>query len=339
MPKNRLEFEPKWFLVIIFFIAGIFLGGLSLYAYIFNGGEFLGVEKIHPAKGQYKFINPLLAVDSIEKKDFLEDKSLENKIRAVVEAKQKDGSISDAAVYFRDIEPGKWMGINEEARFSPGKLLKIPIMIAYYKMSEEDPSVLDKEIVLKAEPGFSQSPGSDLQIGKSYTVNELIKNMIVQDDDDASAVLFDNINLNSLNEVYSDLGINFPEDKINEDYISIKSYSLYFRVLYNATYLNRANSEKALQLLSQENPLTFSQTLGSVLPADIAVAQKYKMRMMPSHAGVYEGHDCGIVYYPNHPYLLCVMAMSKNSAAVSDLFREVSLTTYQDIDANYGNKN
>jgi hypothetical protein len=54
-------------------------------------------------------------------------------------------------------------------------------------------------------------------------------------------------------KVYTELGVPLPKnnDNPNEEFISVKDYASFFRILYNASYLNREYSETALKLLSE----------------------------------------------------------------------------------------
>ncbi len=315
---RKLDFEPKWFVVGIFFLAGSFMGVLGLFIWLFNGGSILDVKKIHPVGSNYKFINPLLAVDTFEKKNFLEDIALRNKISSLIDREKSKKSIKEASVYYRDIEPGRWVGINERNNFSPGNLLKIPIMMAYLKAAESNPGLLNKTFVLNNAP---------------FTTDELIRAMILDDDEDATILLFDNIDQNSLDEIYSDLGIEFVESKENLDYISVKDYSLIIRFLYNATYLNRKYSEKALELLSET---TTGQGIDIGLEKGLVVAHKYRERtFVDKNKTLVEAHDCGIIYFPKHPYLLCMASVGENKEIIDSVFKEVGQLTYQDMKNNY----
>lgn len=328
----KANFEPKWLVVIVFFAAGIFLGAFALFAWVFNGGALLGVQKIHPGgRSHYRFISPLLAVETPEKKEFFANKSLQNNIANFIDGKKKSRSISSAAVYFRDIEPGRWIGINENAKFFAGKLFKVPIMITYFKNAESDPAILANKVVYDRKHPVVNS-ADNLITGQLYTVEYLIKAMIINDDDNAAEILFDNISKNSLNEIFSDLGIDFYEDKTTDDFVSIKLYGLIFRILYNATYINRDMSEKALDILSQTDS---TRGIAAGLPNDIMVSHKYRINDLGRSDGLLEVHDCGIAYYPDHPYLLCIMVQGKNSADTQNVFKEIGQMIYQDMAEKY----
>ncbi len=190
--------------------------------------------------------------------------------------------------------------------------------MAYFKAAESNSGLLNKTLM------FNDTP---------VTMEELVRTMIIDDDNDATNLLFDNIDQNSLDEIYSDLGIEFIETKEALDYISVKDYSLVLRFLYNATYLNRAYSEKALELLSETTP---GQGIDTGLEKSLVVAHKYRDRtFVDGGNNLVEAHDCGIIYFPNYPYLLCMASVGKNKETVDNLFKEVGQLTYQDMKNNY----
>lgn len=99
------------------------------------------------------------------------------------------------------------------------------------------------------------------------------------------------------------------------------------RVLFNATYLNDANSEKALVLLSKA---TFDKGLTAGVPSTIVVSHKFGEHVNGADGVInsVELHDCGIVYYPKNPYLLCVMTRGKNINDLQNTIKEISNTVY-----------
>ncbi len=329
---KEAEFEPKWFVVLTFMLVGVFTGVLGSFIWFFNGGVF-ELQKIHPGHSKYHFINPLLAVDLIDKKEFLASKPLESKINAVLSNMLSTKNIVQGSVYFRDLEKGRWFGINEEYKFSPGILLKVPLAMAYFKFAESEPSSLQAE--LKYIGSDSQN-GDQITVrtGQRYSVDNLIKSMLIDNNDQAAETLFDNINLDALNEVYSDIGINLKEDKVGDDFINTKQFALIFRILHNATYLSREYSEKMLEILSHAD-LT-ADSLTSELPNDIKASHRFRMRVINNgKKTIFEGYSCGIIYYPGHPYILCAMALANKAETINELFRTISKTVYADTAEQY----
>ena len=95
-------------------------------------------------------------------------------------------------------------------------------------------------------------------------------------------------------------------------------------------------SEKALRLLSQP---FFKKGLIAGLPANIPIAKKFGERSFSAApadpTSQKELHDCGIIYYPSHPYLLCVMTKGNNFDRLADTIKDISQTVYASVDNEY----
>ena len=101
-----------------------------------------------------------------------------------------------------------------------------------------------------------------------------------------------------------------------------------------ATYLNYQYSEESLNLLSQA---AFKDGLVAQLPNNIKIAHKFGEHVVGQNgvANTIELHDCGIVYYPDHPYLICVMTKGTDITALAQLISNISLAAYQQIQEKY----
>ncbi|MDD5318317.1 MAG: class A beta-lactamase-related serine hydrolase [Candidatus Pacebacteria bacterium] len=286
---------------------------------------------------QYPLTQPLLLCS--EKSSFYEYTPLADKIKNYIDQKKKDGSVSDISYYFKDLNSGQWTGVNENDRYSPASLLKVAVMFAYLKLTEQDPSILAKGVLYDTKENLNQSEyfsaTTTLKQGASYTFASLIQTMIENSDNNALAVLENFIDQKSLNEVYTDLGLPLPPSQDSTstiDYISTKLYSHFFRVLYNATYLDRDLSEKALEILSQTN---FKQGIAAGVPAGTKVADKFGERTAETANGVVdfrELHDCGIVYMTGNPYTICIMTKGKSDFnTLSNIIKDISAITYTEV--------
>ena len=119
--------------------------------------------------------------------------------------------------------------------------------------------------------------------------------MIAFSDNEAKNMILENLDTETLDKIYSDLGIDIPGLRSPDDFMTVKEYSSFFRILYNATYLNKKMSEKALEYLSHSN---FSKGLLGKLPADVVVAHKFGERGL-ADSNTKQLHDCGIIYNSN----------------------------------------
>jgi len=333
--SNLSNLELLGPVVVVMFIIGITLGAAGTFLYFHLGQQLPIITRIHSTQTQYPYIDPLLASE-VSVKLTNQNSTLVNQMELLVNQYKKDKKINDVIVYFRDIEAGTWAGINEDSAFTPGKLLKIPLMITYYKLAEDDSSILDQKLQLTnkypAQEDILGTP-KHLVIDQEYTVEQLIEAMIVDSDDRAANLLFDNVDKTKLNEVFSDLGINFKEDKETQDYISLKSYSLFFRLLYNSTYLTREYSEKALELLLKADNTV---GLGAGIPKDVPVANRHGAIVLTNgNTKTYQMSDCGVFYYPKHPYLVCASVKGNTLSDVETFLANLGKKIYVQTELQY----
>ncbi len=273
-------------------------------------------------EGGYQFINPLLDCEADLDSLGISLKNLKSDVESLIE-ESKNG-VTETSVYFRDLKNGPWFGIGEEKEFSPASLLKVPVMIAYLKASEVDPGVLEKKILKDKKP----APGEEAFPEEDYSVKELIEKMIVDSDNEAFRLLVYNRDVKDVKKVHEDLGVSFPSETEGNDFISPQQYSSFFRILYNASYLNRTNSEKSLEILSRAK---FKEGLVAGVPGNITVSHKFGSEA-DNDPVIKQLHDCGIIYHPQHPYLLCIMTKGTHYDDQVSLIREISKLVYQEID-------
>jgi beta-lactamase class A len=287
----------------------------------------------------YKFIKPSLTSEVGDKKEFLEYIPLQKNLMRIINKAKTDGRVNDASVYFRDMELGHWTGINEDALYSPGSLLKVPLLIAYFDSAQDNPSILEKNIIFEAKdktPDIQAiEPAESIKVGESYKTSELIRRMIVYSDNNATNLLFNNIDHNALKDVFSDLGLKFDEQTATQDFISPKQFSLFFRILFNSSYLSRSYSESALELLTQT---TFKDGLEAGVPGNVEIAHKFGERELiyaTNNNKEVELHDCGVVYFPNNPYTLCIMTKGQNLTDLKNIIKDISTTVYETVENKY----
>lgn len=294
-----------------------------------------GIKRITYAHANYKYVKPLLAIEVGEKQQFSEYRPLLNQLTDSVNTMVAAGLASSISVYFRDLPSGRWTGVNEDKKFSPGSLLKVPLMITYLKLAEEKPEILQSKLVYEGpDENVMETikPAQTIVKGQAYMVDDLIRRMIIYSDNNAAILLFDHVDIKAVNQVYSDLGLDFPEDKANLDYISARQYSLFFRLLYSATYLGPEMSELALNYLSLTD---FRNGVKKGVNTNIPVADKFGERAFQSSNSqitAYELHDCGIVYHERHPYFLCVMTQGPNKQDLPEIIQKISKTVFTEVD-------
>ncbi len=290
--------------------------------------------------GGGKYTNPLLDCDQSQAV-FVELAPFKDKVNSQISDLEKDQDISNISVYFRDMNNGPWFGISSSATFSPASLLKVPLAIAYYKLNEQSPGVLAQTITYTGPdsswPNITQTipPKELLTVGQAYSMDDLIKRMLSYSDNTAYYLLFSNIKQTDLQSVYNDfnLQLNGP-GSADDSTVTVRGYSSFFRILFNASYLNRSDSEKVLSYLADSE---FMDGLAAGVPSNVPIAHKFGERETTDKKPV-EFHDCGIVYYPQHPYLLCVMTQGSDIVKQTNAIKQISSTVYNQVNSqNPGN--
>lgn len=140
----------------------------------------------------------------------------------------------------------------------------------------------------------------------------------------ANSALIQLIGEDKVFKVYDDLKLHRPsEDK--EGY-TVQEYSYLFRVLYNGTYLSKELSERVLELLSKTK---FANGIVAGVPSGTVVSHKFGIKTLSDD--VRELHDCGIVYYPENPYFVCVMTRGYNFDDLSSILKTISEKIWNNV--------
>lgn len=305
------------------FSLGLLTGYVIPYPSPISGEIHLGSSK------KYSYINPLLSCGDISSVPEKKIKKIKSDLNTFI-AKEKDkGNAQDVSVYFRDLNNGAWFAIDITQEFSPGSLLKVPLVVATYKRSETDPHFLSETVFFATSTmirALSQEipTGDSILPGKTYSIQELLKHMILDSDNNATNLIYSKLGLDTVNQTFLDLGI--PEPSGNTDYnITVRDYSRFFRILYNATYLSPETSENTLHLLAETR---FKAGLVAGVPPDIQVAHKFGEREVGM---VSQLHDCGIIYAKKQPYVLCVMSRGNSLTNLSEAIAGISKIVYTSI--------
>lgn len=200
-------------------------------------------------------------------------------------------------------------------------------------MADKDPLLLDQQVAFQKEQDNKAIqqvvPKEQLEVGKNYTVNQLLEHMIIYSDNDAANVLAMSIPQSEFFKPYNELGLPEPRLDNGEYFITVVDYASFFRVLYNSTYLDREDSERALSLLATT---AFKNGLVAGVPENVRVSHKFGERQWEG-SNEQQLHDCGIVYHAVRPYILCVMTKGKDASRLSEVVKNISKISYEEVDS------
>jgi beta-lactamase class A len=276
-----------------------------------------------PTDQMFRLIHPQVTNSAAMKADrgnILHYGTLKEELTQLIS--QESTQAAQVSVYLQDIHTGATVGINESKGFFPASLLKIPIMMAILKKVDNQELKLDDKITLEREDfdkGLSslRTEGA----GAKVSISKLLIHMIKDSDNTAKNALKRQVTDAELNSPFAHVGIPNPYVSA-EKMVNPKNYIRLFKSLYYATYLSPEMSERALELATDT---TTEILLPSGVPPHIQVAHKF---------GVQDDRtlsDCGIIYEPNNPYMLCIMIESQNESRSVQLIGTISQLIYNSI--------
>jgi beta-lactamase class A len=317
--------------VICFSLVSVLLIGIGWFARGYYTRHFHGSVRQIKLSG-FQYISPLLDVELPE--GFAvghEPIPFKYKVKQFVDEQVKSGKINDMSVYYRDLSDGPWFGINEKVGYNPASLMKIPLMITWLKRAEKDPSVLQRRITfiedaIKGRP-YILNPEKTLEDGVSYTIEELIRYMVEYSDNSSFSLLSSITPAREVRAVVASMDVSGDPNAKNYT-VTVKSYSGFLRILYNASFLNKEMSEKALEIMSSQE---FPYGIVAGIPKGVKLASKFGEYFPEGNPYEIQLHEFGIVYHPKGPYILGVLTRGNNWKAQTEIIKSISEIVYNSV--------
>ena len=299
------------YLSVSIFCLGIIVGMLLLHVWQARDYRIAQQDRVHLDEGSVLLTNPYLECVGEIARDEILDK-FQDKARSYVREQQQSDQSLEVSWYLRDLVSGAWVGNQETRLYDIASFSKVPTMMYILSEAEHDPDILKQKILfdetmMQIENNLAEYPELQMTDGASYSVGDLLYRTIAYSDNYAFRVLLGYFDMDQVESFMQQSGFVYQTDSDGNLYIDAKTYSSLFRMLYNASFLSREASEYALLMLS-ENVVHdgFMEHLGQ----DILVSSKFAVHQSFERGSQY--HQCGIIYFPDQPHLLCVMTASYN---------------------------
>lgn len=273
-------------------------------------------------------LNPALVV--IDKKNRIVDfQELREYLTNTYE--QRDDYM--VSIYFEYLPTGANIAVNKDEKIWPASLIKIPVAMSVMKKVQDKKWQIENELVILDEDKDSEYGVLYKEpTGTTLTIQTFLEKTLIDSDNTAHFVLLRNLDGGELEDVYVHLGLDdvietlkkSPKKETEADNrITAKRYSIFFRSLYNATYLDQEHSELFLEILKQAP----RDLLGNGIPKEIPFVHKTGVRIDEAVRA-----DSGIVYAEGRPYIITVMIQKKKGALdekeVGLLFEDISRKIY-----------
>lgn len=307
--KKLITDHRFWF--ILFLITSI----LCVFVFINNN------------RAHYDFLSPY--VSYIDKKDLLVNfKPLENKL---INKYKKNNDVF-VSMYFEYLPTGANFSLNKDEKMWPASLIKIPFSMVVMKKIEKGLLDMDQLLIIKDE--FKDDDYGSLYLqpsGSKFSVENLLRETLINSDNTAYLTLINKVSNKEVEEVFDHMGLNeefvhmmktFEEEGASDISITAKRYSVFFRSLYNSTYLSPYYSNLFLNILNGAE----CNFLCSSIPGEINVSHKFGV-----HDEKMISASSGIFYLPGRPYLLTVIIRNNNNLSekkIQDIFNDISKSVF-----------
>ena len=318
---------PFWVYLLLAFL----LGGILTYMML--SGDLSNSEstsnpcdyKLSRLSG-YEFTRPLLSAEpDCESSVFT---SFKPTLEALVDSLKSTGTLTEASVYLREFDHGQWLSYNGAERYHPASLMKVPLLLSTLRVAEATPGLLTHKLTYLPPPPGAISPQyfqfPTIELGKEYSIHDLLYYMIANSDNHATWMLASRIDPGYTPKLFLDLGLPKPvEDKI-EFRMAAEEVAVFFKAIFNASYLNPEYSDYAARLLSN---CAFKAGFAKGFPKGTKMWHKFGEWRYPGHD--YELHESGVVYVQEVPYLLTVMTKGRDTDKQAEGIATISRAIYK----------
>lgn len=275
-------------------------------------------------------VRPLLYSESMCESPRLE--GLRTSLSSLVNDLKASGQVLSASVYIRDFKQAEWTWYNGDEFYDPGSLLKIPLLLTYLSMAEEEPSLMARtytcEPVDANVPQHTAFPAAQIQPNVSYTVEQLLEFSIARSDNRATALLMRHVPIPRYVKTFTDLGLPKPDVTARSYPMNVRDYSVFMKALFNSSFLGPMRSEYALELMTRS---TFTKGLVAGLPPGVDVAHKFGEEGTELQKQL---HEAGLVYADGNPYLITVMTRGGDPDSLASAISAISRLVYDRMSVN-----
>lgn len=302
---NAREYIEGMYRIFVISSVVVFILSLAINAYFFN--SYIRTLDMVTSQRRYS--------DALKKYSLLAPRTLQDRhgdfLLNFLDLRRKLHVMADPLgdnmeLYFEYLPTGTSLGINSGNNFFAASLFKLPVVMAYYRHKERITSTKDYTVRLTKDM-LDDRFGDLWQKGEGYELDldDGARLALVKSDNTAAKALGTVITQDDFDDVY--LGVDVDLQIASEGAVmTTKKYSSILKALYYSAVLTRGDSQTILDYLSQSE---FNDKLVAGIPKDVVVAHKIGVIDEKSYM------DCGIVYIPRRPYILCMVSRGNEDEA------------------------
>ena len=225
-------------------------------------------------------------------------------------------------LYFEYLPTGTSIRVGVEEKRIAASLIKLPFAMEAYYAKEKGLLDFNKKITLTEEM-LDSNFGELYKKGAGFelTLEKAIDLMLKDSDNTALNAVISLVEgvVPPAEGVFNSLDAEFIQ---NEDFtvaLTPRAYSSFLKCLYFSCYLDKDDSQKLLQTLSETH---INNRLPALLPEDLTVSHKIGNYFDETQS------DCGIIYADKRNFLLCIMLDGPSTDSTNDHIAQLSKLAY-----------
>lgn len=249
-------------------------------------------------------------------------------LEKAIETARTQGTITSASVYVRDFNRAEWISVNGTEQYDPGSLLKVPMMITLLKMAEVDPTLFARPCSMTDLPELPRPsflPSKQIELGKYYTIPQLLTYAIEWSDNLASTLLFRQMDFDQFRQMMNNVGLSDVSMGDSNYPLTAPEYAQFLKAIYNSSFLSPHSSDFAMRHLVK---CEFDKGIRAGVPGRVEVAHKFG-ESGPDELRQF--HDAGVVFDDRDPYLIVVMTRGRDIHALPGFVAGISSMVYNGI--------
>lgn len=231
--------------------------------------------------------------------------------------------------YYKNLVTGESICHNTESTFGPASVIKLPIMMAIFKLAAEGKTSFTDTIVIKEEEKMPSCGALNSFVGEpKVDIRTLCSLMITISDNTATNVLISHYGTALLNQVFGDMGL--VQTKVNrllfdkeaskrniQNVVTPQEIGYLLEELYFGRFVNTEVSEEILEILCRQQ---INHKMKEMLPPGTKVAHKTGEDDDISN-------DVGIIY-GEEPCVICFLSNKTKPYLFNPFIRETCKLAY-----------
>jgi beta-lactamase class A len=232
------------------------------------------------------------------------------------------------SVSFTDLTTNHHIGIQDDVKFNPASVIKVPVMVEVFRQVMDGRISLNDKLTMKRSDVMGGSGFLFLQkLGTAYSIRYLTEIMITHSDNTATKMLIEHLGADNINKTMRELGLKdtvigtsnlLRAEGLN--YSSSRDMNMLLTQIYRGNILSPDRCHEMVEIMARQH---HKWGIPKYLPPNLRIANK-------TGTLNYVKNDSGIVFFEGRPYVLSVFTTKKDPKSFGKMWvPQVSRIVYE----------